>query len=113
MNGIQVSGGRYNFDGPATDVAQQYALGYTHIFTSTLLIDLLAAYTRINNLSLPLNYGKNVDQTVGFPSTMTSFSPFANSLTPISIGPFGDIGDGAYVPLQDIDNTFQYNGTLS
>ena len=44
---------------------------------------------------------------------MTSFSPFANSLTPVSIGPFGDIGDGAYVPLQDIDNTFQYNGTVS
>ncbi len=40
---------------------------------------------------------------------MTSFSPYANSLTPVSIGPFGDIGDGAYVPLQDIDNTFLYS----
>lgn len=44
---------------------------------------------------------------------MTAFSPYANSLTPISVGPFGDIGDGAYVPLQDIDNTFQYSGTVS
>src|SRR6202046_1655772 len=44
---------------------------------------------------------------------MTSFSPFADSLTPFSLGPFSDIGDGAYVPLQDIDNTFQYNGTVS
>ena len=44
---------------------------------------------------------------------MTYFSPFANSLTPVSIGPFGDIGDGAYVPLQDIDNTFQYSGSVS
>ncbi|MEI9979024.1 MAG: TonB-dependent receptor [Edaphobacter sp.] len=44
---------------------------------------------------------------------MTSFSPFADSLTPVSIGPFGDVGDGAYVPLQDIDNTFQYVGTVS
>jgi hypothetical protein len=50
---------------------------------------------------------------IGFPASMTSFSPFANSLTPVSVGPFGDIGDGAYVPLQDIDNTFQYNGTVS
>ena len=113
VNGIQVSGGRYNFDGPATDIAQQYSLGYTHIFTSNLLLDLRAGFTRINNLSLPLNYGKNVDQTIGFPASMTSFSPYANSLTPISVGPFGDIGDGAYVPLQDIDNTFQYSGTLS
>jgi hypothetical protein len=112
QNGIQISGGRYDFDGPATDVAQQYALGYTHIFTSNLLLDLRAAFTRINNLSLPLNYGKGASTQVGFPAGHT-FSPFADSLTPVSVGPFSDIGDGAYVPLQDIDNTFQYLGTLS
>ncbi|WP_158942730.1 TonB-dependent receptor [Granulicella sp. S190] len=113
QNGIQVSGGRYDFDGPATDIAQQYELGYTHIFTPGLLMDLRAGFTRINNLSLPLNYGKGVDQTVGFPSSQTSFSPFADSLTPFAIGPFSDLGDGAYVPLQDIDNSFQYTGTVS
>jgi hypothetical protein len=114
VNGIQISGGRFNFDGPATNIAQQYLLGYTHIFTPAVLLDLRAGFTRINNLSLPLNFGKGVDQSyIGFPASMTSFSPFADSLTPISVGPFGDIGDGAFVPLQDIDNTFQYNGTLS
>ena len=113
VNGVQVSGGRYNFDGPATDFATQFAFGFTHIFTPSLLLDLRAGYTRINNLSLPLNYGTGIDQTIGFPATQTNFSPFADSLTPVSIGPFGDIGDGAYVPLQDIDNTFQYSGTLS
>ena len=113
VNGIQISGGRYNFDGPATDIAQQYLVGYTHIFTSSLLMDLRAGFTRINNLSLPLNFGTGVDQKVGFPAAMTNFSPYADSLTPVSIGPFGDIGDGAYVPLQDIDNSFQYGGTVS
>ena len=113
VGGLQISGGRYDFDGPATDTAQQYAFGFTHIFTSNLVLDLRAAFTRINNLSLPLNYGLNADQKVGFATSMTSFSPFANSLTPVSVGPFSDIGDGAFVPLQDIDNTFQYSGTLS
>jgi hypothetical protein len=114
VNGIEVSGGRYLFAGPATNVAQQYVLGYTHIFTPAVLLDLRAGFTRINNLSLPLNYGKGIDQSyIGFPSSMTSFSPYANSLTPFALGPFADIGDGAYVPLQDIDNTFQYNGTVS
>ena len=113
VNGIEISGGRYNFDGPATNGAQQYAFGYTHIFTPAVLLDLRAAFTRINNLSLPLNYGTGIDQKIGFPASMTSFSPFADSLTPINVGPFGDIGDGAYVPLQDIDNTFEYNGTVS
>jgi Carboxypeptidase regulatory-like domain len=113
VNGLGISGGRYNFDGPATDIAQQYELGYTHIFTPALLVDLRAGFTRINNLSLPLNFGIGADQKVGFPAAMTGFSPFANSLTPVSIGPFGDVGDGAYVPLQDIDNSFQYAGTVS
>jgi hypothetical protein len=113
VNGVQVSGGRYNFDGPATDFATQFAFGFTHIFSPALLVDLRLGYTRINNLSLPLNYGTGIDQKVGFPATMTNFSPFADSLTPFAIGPFGDIGDGAYVPLQDIDNTFQYSGSVS
>jgi carboxypeptidase family protein len=113
VNGFQISGGRFNFDGPASDVAQQYASGYTHIFSSTLLLDLRAAFTRINNLSLPLNFGANADAAVGFPASQTAFSPFANSLTPVSVGPFADIGDGAFVPLQDIDNTFQYSATIS
>jgi hypothetical protein len=112
QNGLDISGGRYNFAGPATDAAQQYALNFTHIFTPSLLVDLKAAYTRINNLSLPLNYGKNADTQVGFGPNM-NFNTLSNFLTPIQFGPFSDIGDGAYVPLQDIDNTFQYLGTVS
>ncbi len=112
VNGLQISGGRYNFSGPATDYASQLGLGYTHIFTPRLVLDLRAAYTRINNLSLPLNYGANADTTVGFQSNM-NFNATSNELTPIAFGGFNDIGDGAYVPLQDIDNTFQYLGTVS
>jgi hypothetical protein len=112
VNGLQISGGRYIFAGPATNAAQMYAFDYTHIFNQNLLLDLRAGYTRINNLSLPLNYGANADDKVGFGSNM-NFTAQANVLTPISFGPFSDIGDGAYVPLQDIDNTFQYSGTVS
>ena len=112
VNGLQISGGRYNFSGPATDEELQGALGYTHIFNPNLVLDLRAAYTRVNNLSLPLNYGLSPDTTVGFGSNM-NFNSFSNFLTPIQFGPFNDIGDGAYVPLQDIDNTYQYSGSIS
>ncbi len=107
MNGLQISGGRYDFAGPATDAAQQYGFGFTHIFTPNLLARPARGFTRINNFSAPLNYGTNPDTTVGFGSNM-NFNSFSNFLTPIQFGPFSDIGDGAYVPLQDIDNTFQY-----
>jgi hypothetical protein len=114
VNGVQISGGEYNYDGQASNIAAQYELGYTHVFTPALLMDLRAGYTRINNSSDPLNYGKNVDQNViGYGAGMTSFSPTANALTPITVGPFGNIGDGYYLPLQDLDSTYQYNGTVS
>ncbi len=112
VNGLQISGGRYDFDGSALDSAQQYGFGFTHIFTPNLLLDLRAAYTRINNFSAPLNYGLNPDTTVGFGSNM-NFNSFSNFLTPIQFGPFSDVGDGAYVPLQDIDNSFQYLANVS
>ena len=112
LAGIIAGGGRYNFAGPAIDAAQQYALNYTHIFSSNLLIDLKAAYTRINNQSLPLNYGANADTAVGFGPNM-NFNQFTSGLTPIGINGFPDLGDGAYVPLQDIDSTYQYLGTVS
>ncbi|SEG00801.1 Carboxypeptidase regulatory-like domain-containing protein [Bryocella elongata] len=112
VNGIQVSGGRYDFDGPATDYAQQYGFGFTHIFTANLLVDLRAAYTRINNFSAPLNYGTSPDTKLGFGTNM-NFNQYSNYLTPIQFGPFSDIGDGAYVPLADIDNSFQYQANVS
>ncbi|MGI4853534.1 MAG: TonB-dependent receptor domain-containing protein [Janthinobacterium lividum] len=112
QNGLDISGGRYIFAGPASDTAQQFAFDYTHIFNGNLLVDLKAGFTRINNLSLPLNYGKNADTQVGFGANM-NFNAASNVLTPISFGPFSDVGDGAYVPLQDIDNTFQYAGIVS
>jgi hypothetical protein len=102
-------GGRYNFAGPAKDGAQQYALGFSHIFTQDLLVDLRAAYTRINNFSQPLNYASNADTTVGFPAN----GLLTSGLTPTGITDLSDIGDGAYVPLQDIDSTYQYSGDVS
>ncbi len=112
QDGLAISGGRYIFAGPATDKAQQYGLGFTHIFNQNLLVDLRASYTRINNLSLPLNNGLNPDTKLGFGPNM-NFNNLSSFLTPVGIGGFSDIGDGAYVPLQDIDNSFQYSGSVS
>ena len=112
VNGLQIAGNEYNFSGPSTDFANQWGIGFTHIFSPQLVLDTRAAYTRINNLSLPLNYGLGADQKVGLPGNM-NFNAEADSLTPFTFNGFAGIGDGTYVPLQDIDNTFQYEGTVS
>ncbi len=116
--GLQISGGQFDFDGPATDTAQQYGFGYTHIFTPNLLVDLRAAFTRINNLSLPLNSSGTTRSDAVVQGTnpgtfATNLNNQSVNLTPIGFPGLSDIGDGSFVPLQDIDNTFQYTGTLS
>ncbi len=111
QGGLQISGGRYIFAGPATDTAQQYGFGFTHIFTQNLLLDLRAGFTRINNLSEPLNFGTPADTNFGIANL--NFNANSSYLAPIQFGPFSDVGDGAYVPLQDIDNTFQYLANVS
>jgi len=111
VNGLVAGGGRWNFAGAATDKADQFAINYTHVFTPNTLMQLRAAYTRINNLSLPLDAGTNGDSKVGW--TGNSLNSKASGLTPIGINGFPDLGDGAYVPLQDIDGSYQYDGFVS
>jgi hypothetical protein len=103
---LQISGGGYIFAGPATDGAQQLAFDYTRILNANLVLDLKAGFTRTNLLSEPLNYGANADSKVGLGSNM-NFNALSNFLTSINFGPFSNTGDGAYVPLQGIVNTFQ------
>src|SRR6202162_2073367 len=115
--GLEISGGQFDFDGPATDTAQQYGLGFTHIFTQNLLVDLRAGLTRINNPSLPLNSTgtKSADAIVsgGLGTFASNLNSQSTNLTPIGFPGLSDIGDGSFVPLQDIDNNFQYLGTVS
>jgi hypothetical protein len=108
---IVPTGNYWDYTGPATDKAYQYALGYTRVFSQNLVVDLRAAYTRVNNFSQPNNYNSNADQTFGLPPN----GSLTTALTPTGVGhwTFSPLGDGAYVPLQDIDNTFQYSGTVS
>jgi hypothetical protein len=104
-------GNYWDYTGPATDKAYQYALGYTRLFSQNLVVDLRAAYTRVNNFSQPNNYNTNADQTFGLPAN----GSLTTALTPTGVGnwTFSPLGDGAYVPLQDIDGTYQYSGTVS
>ena len=113
LAGVIPGGGRYNFSGDAKDIAYGYQLNFTHIFTSRLVLELKAGYTRINNLSTPLNYGNNVATAFGFPANTNNFNQLSSGLSPVGISNFEDLGDGAYVPLQDIDGTYLYAGNVS
>src|ERR1700733_12879099 len=98
--GLEISGGQFDFDGPATDTAQQYGFGFTRIFTQKLLVDLRAAFTRINNLSLPLNstgtQGADAIVSGGLGTFASNLNSQSTNLTPISFPGLSDIGDGSF-----------------
>ncbi|HEY1896657.1 MAG TPA: TonB-dependent receptor [Terracidiphilus sp.] len=110
-----------NFAGPANDQEQSASLGYTRVLSNNLILELRAQYMRLNNQSSPVNVGKDIATSFGFPG---SSSPYAVNLPgdivssglpniSSSIQGYAPLGDADYVPLLDQNNTFQYLGSLS
>ncbi len=94
------------------------SLSYTHTFTSNLLLQLQAGFLRVDNESYPAPFGNG--SKVG-PAVNTAYgmlgvniSPFTSGLAPISIqGGYAGLGAGAFSPLTDLTNAFQYQGTVT
>jgi hypothetical protein len=115
INGVSINpgNGQFGFAGPAKDIAYNGQLNYTHIFTTNLLLELKAAYTRIDNVSNSPNSGTNAATAVGFPHDI-NFGPLASSGLPlINVAGFAPLGDSNFVPIVDISNTFEYNGAVT
>lgn len=115
INGKSLSpgSGDYGYTGPATDNADNIQANYIHIFTPSLVLELKAAYTRINNSSSAPNTGTNAGTLVGFPST-TNYGPQSTGLPLFDQGNnLATLGDSRFLPLQDLTNTFQYNGAVT
>ncbi len=107
---IAPGGANYNFYGNAQDNAQNAQINYIHTFSSNLLLQLAFGYTRINNQSFPLNYGEAVNTALGQPNV--NLDQNTSGLTPVGVNGLADLGDGSFIPIQDIDNTFQYQGAV-
>ena len=120
VNGVNPGQGPYgNFAGPAVDEEQSGALGYTHVINSSLVLDLKAQYLRLNNQSSPVNVGKDVATTFGFPGSGAYAVNLPGDIVSSGLPnlsftqPYGALGDADYVPLLDQNNTFQYTGAVS
>jgi hypothetical protein len=114
VNGLSINpgSGQYGYVGPATDIAYNGQLNYTHIFTPSLLMELKAAYTRINNSSQSPNSGTNAGTAVGFPGNV-DYGPASSGLPLLTVNGFAPLGDANFVPIVDLTNTFQYAGTVT
>lgn len=111
VGGIDPVGNPNSYPGTTTERQQNIQLNYIHFFTEKVLLEMKAGFTRINEFATPLNFGKNYAQQLGLINANLDLN--SSALTPMFIGPYAPLGEANYEPIVDIDNTYQYAGTLS
>lgn len=110
VGGIYPGGG--SFAGPALQRAQGANLNEIHIIRPSLLLELKAAYIRYANHAQSLNAGNNVSSAFGIIGANHDY--VSSGLTGATFsGGFQGLGDATFLPIVQIDNTFQYNGSLT
>jgi hypothetical protein len=111
VNGIQPGGSSASYPGTAPDQSQQVLLAHTHMWGTDKVLDLRAGYTRINNASYPLNYGKDLGNEFGIIGS--NINPTTACLPQVSTTNYTGLGNCGGLPLIDLDNIFQYEGSVS
>ncbi|HZQ54590.1 MAG TPA: TonB-dependent receptor [Bryobacteraceae bacterium] len=111
VGGIQPGGSSASYPGTSPDRSQQALLAYSHMWGANKVLELRAGYTRINNASYPLNYGKDLGNQFGIVNS--NINPTTACLPQVSITNYTGMGNCGALPLIDLDNIFQYEGSLS
>src|SRR5215472_15226984 len=117
VDGVSVSAGGGIFPGPSEADSQGYMLDFVHILSPTLLMELKAGFTRLWLYTSGTNQGTNASQKFGMPNTDVSdqISGLATvDIVPMrAVGSSFTLGDDRYVPILDINNLFQQQGSLT
>jgi len=87
------------------------ALNYTRIFSSNLLMNLFASYTRADNSTFPHAFNQNPNEAFGQPNVNSTIGN-ASALAPITVTGGTSLGDMQFVPVTHADNTYQYVGSV-
>jgi len=105
-----ISGG--TFPGTNDTVAQGVQLNYTHVFTPQLLMELRAGFSRISIQSLPYHYGTNIGNKMGVANA--NYDQYSSGMPSLHFDSGAvDLGDQIAIPILNISNTYQYNGTVT
>jgi hypothetical protein len=111
VNGISPGGSSSSYPGDAPDQSQQVMLSHTHMWGGNKVMELRAGYTRINNASYPLNYGKDLGNQFGIIGS--NYNSTTMCLPQVSITGYTGMGNCGALPLIDLDNIFQFEAALT
>jgi carboxypeptidase family protein/TonB-dependent receptor-like protein len=109
---IEPGGSLSSFPGNMDDAAANIALEYSHVFSSRLSLDLKMGYTFWREADTGINAESAVNRGFGQPGI--NLPSTSNGLAPIIVNQAAPLGtDGYYRPINQADNTFQYDAAAS
>jgi len=110
VNGVEPGGGG-SFPGNNETGAHNVGAMYSRVFSPNLIGEFRAGYLSVNIASYGINYGNNVAQQLGIPGV--NLDPLTTGLTPITLTGYAGAGDATFLPLIQVDHTFQGSGSLT
>ncbi len=117
VDGVTVSAGGGIFPGPSVGDTQSYMLDYVHVFSPTMVMELKGGFTRLYIYTSSSNQGTNASQKFGMPGA--NVNDQISGLATIDIVPMRGtgssftLGDDRFVPILDINNVFQEQGSIA
>jgi hypothetical protein len=117
VDGLKVSAGGGIFPGPSEADAQNYMVDFVHIISPTMVLELKGGFTRLWLYTSAPNQGTNASAKFGMPNT--DVSDQISGLATIDItsmrgtGSSFTLGDDRFVPIFDVNNVFQEQGSLT
>jgi outer membrane receptor protein involved in Fe transport len=117
VDGLTVSAGGGIFPGPSEADAQNYMVDFVHIISPTMVMELKGGFTRLWLYTSAPNQGTNASAKFGMPNT--DLTDQISGLATIDIpsmrgtGSSFTLGDDRFVPIFDVNNVFQEQGSLT
>jgi carboxypeptidase family protein len=111
-DGVQPGcGGGLAFPGSNVTKAHGVQANFVRILSPSLISEIKAGYLHLTIDSLPLNYGKNLSQVFGLPGV--NFDEVTSGLSTMTVTGFAALGDAQFIPLLQVDRTWQLNGSVT
>jgi hypothetical protein len=112
QNIVQAGGSVNGLPGSITDAGLNTVMSYSRNLHKNLLLNLLAGYTFWNEIRTDLNPDVPVNQLFGQPNI--NLPATSNGLAPVNVVQASPLGaDGYYNFGNQLDNVFQYGGSLA
>lgn len=105
------TGGANRFPGPNVTKAHSTQVNFVQVLGPSLISEIRGGYLKMNIESLPVNYGRNVSNEFGIPGA--NFDEFTSGLMPLTITGYSSLGEAVFVPLIQLDDTWQINAAVT